>query len=43
VLGVLIAQRNRERHQEWLLHHPQAPQIAGTAPPAGAPPPPPGG
>ena len=43
VLGVLIAQRNRERHQEWLRTHPQAPQAAGAGPAAGAPPPPPGG
>jgi hypothetical protein len=43
VLGVLIAQRNREQHEEWLRHHPQASQIAGAGPAAGAPPPPPGG
>jgi hypothetical protein len=43
VLGKLIAERNRERHQERLEHQPQAPQIAGAGPGAGAPPPPPGG
>jgi len=43
VLGLLIAQRARERHQEWLLRHPQSSQIAGTSPTAGASPPPPGG
>jgi hypothetical protein len=43
VLGVLIAQRKQEQHEEWLRHHPQASQIAGAGPAAGAPPPPPGG